>query len=108
MKLFLPTIVCFNLLLLACQPKEKSTVLYNKILVLGNSITYHPPDPGKENSESLNNKPLQETIVLLQIILHNKGIQPSPNNIPRNCLFLNKIIIFFTKILIGISKTLYL
>jgi hypothetical protein len=35
----------FGLLLFACQPKEKAPVNYKNILVLGNSITYHPPDP---------------------------------------------------------------
>lgn len=46
MKFWLLKFGCFSLLLFACQPKEEASVNYKKILVLGNSITYHPPDPG--------------------------------------------------------------
>jgi hypothetical protein len=45
MKFWLLKVGCFSLLLFACQPKEEAPVNYKRILVLGNSITYHPPDP---------------------------------------------------------------
>ncbi|MEX0884125.1 MAG: SGNH/GDSL hydrolase family protein, partial [Cyclobacteriaceae bacterium] len=35
----------FLLLILACNPKAESPFVLQKVLVIGNSITYHPPEP---------------------------------------------------------------